>query len=53
VRKKIEEITNYKAGKNKGIVDDPITLTIYSNSCPNLTLIDLPGITRVPIHGSD
>jgi len=41
------------AGKNKGIVNDPITLTIYSNDCPDLTLIDLPGITRIPLKGSD
>lgn len=28
-------------------------LTIYSNTCPDLTIIDLPGITRIPLHGSD
>ena len=28
-------------------------MTIYSNDCPDLTSIDLPGITRVPLHGSD
>jgi dynamin 1-like protein len=32
-------------------VNNPIKLNIYSNSCPDLTLIDLPGITRIPIHG--
>jgi len=34
-------------------VDKPIILTIYSSSCPDLTLIDLPGITRIAIQGSD
>lgn len=41
------------AGRNKGIIDDPIVLTIYSNTCPDLTLIDLPGITRIPLANSD
>lgn len=45
--------TDKKAGKNKGIVDDPIILTIHSSTCPDLTLIDLPGITRIPLAGSD
>jgi replication fork clamp-binding protein CrfC len=26
---------------------------VYSNSCPDLTLIDLPGITRIAIEGQD
>jgi hypothetical protein len=41
------------AGIKKGIVDDPIILTVYSSTCPDLTVIDLPGITRIPIAGSD
>jgi vacuolar protein sorting-associated protein 1 len=36
-----------------GIVDDPIILTIHSAECPDLTIIDLPGITRIPLKGSD
>ena len=32
---------------------EQIVLTIYSDDCPDLTLIDLPGITRIPLHGSD
>ena len=50
---KIEELTDKIAGSNKGIVNSPITLTVYSNDCPDLTLIDLPGITRIPLKGSD
>jgi GTP-binding protein EngB required for normal cell division len=53
VREKIEKLTDEVAGKNKGIVDDPIILNVYSNSCPDLTLIDLPGITRIPLANSD
>eukprot|EP00929_Paragymnodinium_shiwhaense_P071766 TRINITY_DN36450_c0_g1_i1.p1 TRINITY_DN36450_c0_g1~~TRINITY_DN36450_c0_g1_i1.p1 ORF type:complete len:679 (-),score=191.76 TRINITY_DN36450_c0_g1_i1:860-2818(-) len=53
VRQEIERQTDEVAGKNKGIVNDPILLTIYSTGAPDLTLIDLPGITRVPVKGSD
>ena len=26
-------------------------MTVYSSSCPDLTIIDLPGITRIPLPG--
>ena len=39
--------------KTKNIVDKPIVLTVYSHTCPDLTMIDLPGITRIPIDGQD
>jgi hypothetical protein len=51
VRRNIDRLTDEIAGRNKEIVDDPIVLTIYSGTCPDLTLIDLPGITRIPIAG--
>ena len=38
VREKIQMLTDKVAGKNCGIVNDPIIVTIYSNSCPDLTL---------------
>jgi len=53
VREKIMSLTDQIAGKNKGIVDDPITMTVYSTSCPDLTLVDLPGITRIALANSD
>jgi dynamin 1-like protein len=53
VRDKIIELTDKVAGAKKGIVDNPIVLTIHSYTCPDLTLIDLPGITRIPLSGSD
>ena len=53
VRQEIERQTDQVAGSNKGIVNDPIILTIYATGAPDLTLIDLPGITRVPVKGSD
>ncbi|CAE7330308.1 vps1 [Symbiodinium natans] len=53
VRKEIERQTDAVAGTNKGIVNDPIVLTVYATGAPDLTLIDLPGVTRVPLRGSD
>ncbi|CAE7230164.1 dnm1l [Symbiodinium sp. CCMP2592] len=53
VRQEIERQTDQVAGSNKGIVNDPIILTIYATGAPDLTLIDLPGVTRVPVKGSD
>jgi vacuolar protein sorting-associated protein 1 len=49
----IEELTDKVAGTNKGIVDSPIVVHVYSPTCPDLTLIDLPGLTRIPLAGSD
>lgn len=39
------------AGAGKGISDKPITLVVKKKSVPDLTLVDLPGITRVPVQG--
>ncbi|XP_076636403.1 dynamin related protein 1 isoform X2 [Colletes latitarsis] len=47
--KEIELETERMAGSNKGICPEPINLKIYSTSVVNLTLIDLPGITKVPV----
>ena len=51
VRNSINTLTDKVAGQKKDIVDKPIVLNIYSHTCPDLTLIDLPGITRIPIAG--
>lgn len=53
VRRTISTLTDKVAGEKKGIVDKPIVLQIYSPTCPDLTVIDLPGITRIPLAGSD
>ncbi|KAK9735793.1 hypothetical protein RND81_04G228300 [Saponaria officinalis] len=39
------------AGNAKGISNSPITLVVKKNGVPDLTMVDLPGITRVPVHG--
>ncbi len=49
IRKEIENETSRIAGKNKGISRLPINLKVYSPKVLNLTLVDLPGITKVPI----
>lgn len=53
VKSTIDFLTDKICGKSKNIVDKPIVLTVYSNTCPDLTMIDLPGITRIPMAGSD
>lgn len=49
IRKEIENETSRIAGKNKGISRIPINLKIYSPNVLNLTLVDLPGLTKIPI----
>lgn len=49
IRKEIEDETARMAGDNKGICPEPINLKIYSGKVVNLTLVDLPGITKVKI----
>ncbi|KAK9735795.1 hypothetical protein RND81_04G228500 [Saponaria officinalis] len=39
------------AGNAKGIANTPVTLVVKKNGVPDLTMVDLPGITRVPVHG--
>uniref|UniRef100_A0A8C4PSD2 Dynamin-3 n=1 Tax=Equus asinus asinus TaxID=83772 RepID=A0A8C4PSD2_EQUAS len=49
VRHEIEAETDRVTGMNKGISSIPINLRVYSPHVLNLTLIDLPGITKVPV----
>ncbi|XP_070497140.1 dynamin-1-like protein isoform X2 [Chironomus tepperi] len=49
IRKEIEDETDRMAGSNKGICPEPINLKIFSTRVVNLTLVDLPGITKVPV----
>ncbi|XP_068442519.1 dynamin-1-like protein isoform X2 [Clinocottus analis] len=49
IRQEIENETERISGNNKGISDDPIHLKIFSPNVVNLTLVDLPGITKVPV----
>lgn len=47
VRGEIEKETTRIAGQNKGISRMPIHLKIYSSKVLNLTVVDLPGLTKV------
>ncbi|XP_020496535.1 dynamin-3 isoform X7 [Labrus bergylta] len=49
VRSEIEAETERITGSNKGISPIPINLRVYSPNVLNLTLIDLPGMTKVAV----
>ncbi|KAI8049226.1 Dynamin central region-domain-containing protein [Syncephalis plumigaleata] len=49
IRDEIVHDTEVKTGRNAGISPQPITLRIFSPNVLTLTLVDLPGITKVPV----
>lgn len=49
IRTEIVRETDAKTGKNLGISPIPINLRIYSPHVLTLTLVDLPGLTKVPV----
>lgn len=49
IRREIENETFRVAGQNKGVSRLPINLKIYGPGVLNLTLVDLPGLTKVPV----
>lgn len=49
IRQEIVRETDRMTGGNKGISNDPIQLKIYSPRVLALTLVDLPGMTKVPV----
>ncbi|KAK3016759.1 hypothetical protein RJ639_006432 [Escallonia herrerae] len=51
VRREIEDETDRVTGKTKQISSLAINLSIYSPNVVNLTLIDLPGLTKVAVEG--
>ncbi|CAA7393222.1 unnamed protein product [Spirodela intermedia] len=51
VRKEIQDETDRITGKSKQISPVPIHLSIYSPKVVNLTLVDLPGLTKVAVEG--
>lgn len=50
IRKEIEAETYRLAGQNKGISKSPIHLRIHSPNVLDLTLVDLPGLTKASIQ---
>ncbi|XP_049377761.1 phragmoplastin DRP1E-like [Solanum stenotomum] len=51
VRSEIQQETDRVTGKTKQISPLPINLSIYSPNVVNLTLVDLPGLTKVAVEG--
>ncbi|KAF8112356.1 hypothetical protein N665_0065s0125 [Sinapis alba] len=49
IRREIEAETNRLVGENKGVSDKQIRLKIFSPNVLDITLVDLPGITKVPV----
>ncbi|KAJ8764767.1 hypothetical protein K2173_009167 [Erythroxylum novogranatense] len=49
IRREIQAETNKEAGDNKGVSDKQIRLKIFSPNVLDITLVDLPGITKVPV----
>ena len=49
IRDEIEADTQRVCGDNRGLDPTPIHLRFYSPNVPNLTLVDLPGITKNPV----
>ena len=47
--REIEQETEKMAGENKGICPEPISLKYFSSKVLSLTLVDLPGLTKVNI----
>lgn len=49
IRREIQAETDREAGSNKGVSDRQIRLKIFSPNVLDITLVDLPGITKVPV----
>ena len=49
IRGEIEADTERKCGGNLGVHHEPIVLSVYQPDVLDLTLIDLPGTTKVPV----
>ena len=47
VQKEIIDDTDRVCGKNKGISTAPIHVKLHSTKIPSLTLVDLPGLTKI------
>jgi GTP-binding protein EngB required for normal cell division len=51
VRDEIDAETARVCGKSKGVTDKPISLRVYSPDVLNLTMVDLPGLTKIAVEG--
>lgn len=53
MRDEIQAETDRTTGNNKNVSSQPINLCIRDSSVPNLTMVDLPGLTKVAVAGQD
>lgn len=51
IRKEIQDETDRMTGKSRGISSVPIHLSIHSPNVIDLTLVDLPGLTKIAVEG--
>ncbi|KAL1557856.1 Dynamin-related protein 3A [Salvia divinorum] len=49
IRNEIQAETDREAGANKGVSDKQIRLKIFSPNVLDIALVDLPGLTKVPV----
>lgn len=49
IRQEIQILTEKYAGQSKNVVDRPIQIRIHSPKVPNLSVIDLPGLTNIAL----
>ncbi|XP_047341021.1 dynamin-related protein 3B-like [Impatiens glandulifera] len=49
IKLEIQAVTEREAGGNKGVSNKQIRLKIFSPNVLDITLVDLPGITKVPV----
>jgi hypothetical protein len=49
IREMINRLTEQYAGQSKNVVDTPIDIKIRSPYVPNLSIIDLPGLTNIAL----
>jgi dynamin 1-like protein len=49
VMRAIEAETEKAAGKNKGVTSVPLRLSFHSRRVLDLLLVDLPGLTKIPV----
>ncbi|KAL3621007.1 Dynamin-related protein 3A [Castilleja foliolosa] len=49
IRNEIQAETDREAGENKGVSDKKIRLKIFSPNVLDIALVDLPGLTKVPV----
>lgn len=49
IREEVVAETDLKTGSSKNVSAEPIHLSLYSPNVLTLTLVDLPGLTKVPV----